>query len=173
MNGLTAKQAEFVRQYMVDFNGGQAAIRAGYSKRGAAQQASNLLTILKVQQALTLAVRERAKKTEIKAEHVLQRLADVAFANMSDYATWGPRGVVLREMAELGPKQLAAIQEVSQTVTNVGGSKRIKLHDKLKALELLGRHLGLWDRRPARRRVFQPSPWRIGRRLPLFQNPAH
>lgn len=143
---LTQRQKRFCQEYLIDLNATQAAIRAGYSKNRANQTGYKLLTKGDIQQFMTVAMRERAKRTEIKADHVLQRLADVAFANMGDYAAWGPKGVVLREMAELGPRQLAAIQEVSQTVTKEGGSKRIKLHDKLKALELLGRHLHLWDR---------------------------
>ena len=146
MNGLTPKQAEFVRQYMLDLNASQAAIRAGYSKNRANQTGYKLLTNGDIQQALTLAIRERVRRTEIKADAVLEELRRVAFSSMAEFATWGPAGVKLIDSEKLTDEQGAMVAEISQTVTKHGGSKRIKLHDKLKALELLGRHLHLWDR---------------------------
>lgn len=53
----------------------------------------------------------------------------------------------MRESSELSDDEAATVAEVCETVTKDGGSKRVKQHDKIKALELLGRHLGMWDRR--------------------------
>jgi phage terminase small subunit len=69
-NGLTPRQAAFVREYVKDNNGKQAAIRAGYSEKGAEVQASELLRIPKVRRALGL----KLKKAELTAEWVLKRL---------------------------------------------------------------------------------------------------
>ena len=58
----------------------------------------------------------------------------------------GARGVKLIDSEKLTAEQQAMVGKISQTITKHGGSTRIKLHDKLKALEFLGRHLHLWDK---------------------------
>ena len=70
-------------------------------------------------------------------DDVLQKVARIAFASMTDYATWGPDGIKLVGSERLTPEQTVAVAEISETTTQHGGSKRIKLHDKLRALELL------------------------------------
>ncbi|GAA0382572.1 terminase small subunit [Paenibacillus motobuensis] len=81
---LTAKQQLFVKEYLVDLNAKQAAIRAGYSPKTAEQQASRLLSNVKVQKAIQKAMDERAAKVEISAEQVLQRWKDIAFADPNE-----------------------------------------------------------------------------------------
>lgn len=141
---LTAKQQRFVQEYLIDLNATQAAIRAGYSAKTAEVIGHENLRKPKIAEAVEKAMAERAKRTEITADRVLQELAKIGFANMSDYTTWGPRGVTLKDSSKLTPEQTAAISEVSETVTESGGSIRFKLHDKISALEKIGRHLGMF-----------------------------
>jgi phage terminase small subunit len=68
---LTPKQRQFVQEYLVDMNGTQAAIRAGYSKKTANEQASRLLANVNVKAALQHATEERSKRTEITQDQVL------------------------------------------------------------------------------------------------------
>ena len=143
---LTPKQERFCQEYLIDVNATQAAIRAGYSKRRADQSGYQVLRKIEVQATIKRLIHERARRTDIKADSVLQELKRVAFASMTDYATWGPDGIKLVGSERLTPEQTVAVAEISETTTQHGGSKSIKLHDKLKALELLGRHLGLWDK---------------------------
>lgn len=84
MATLTPKQAEFVRQYLIDLNATQAAIRAGYSARTAHSQGERLLRHVEVAAALTEAQGKRAAKTEITAEKVLERYWMIATANPND-----------------------------------------------------------------------------------------
>ncbi|WP_110930667.1 terminase small subunit [Paenibacillus bouchesdurhonensis] len=81
---LTAKQKLFVKEYLVDLNATQAAIRAKYSAKTAEQQASRLLSNVKVQEAIQKAMNKRAEKVEISAEQVLQRWIDIAFADPNE-----------------------------------------------------------------------------------------
>ena len=74
MKPLTPKQAAFVREYLVDLNATQAAIRAGYSKRTAKSQGQRLLTNVDVQRAIQSAITKRAEVVDITAEKVLVRL---------------------------------------------------------------------------------------------------
>lgn len=76
--GLTAKQLMFVKEYLVDLNGKQAAIRAGYSEKTAESQASRLLSNAKVYRAIADSTKERTEKLEITVEYVLKGLVEVA-----------------------------------------------------------------------------------------------
>ena len=62
---LSTKQARFVSEYLVDMNGAQAAIRAGYSRRTAKSQASRLLTIVNVKTAIACKQEQISLKLEI------------------------------------------------------------------------------------------------------------
>ncbi|MGK9252377.1 terminase small subunit [Paenibacillus humicus] len=81
---LTAKQNKFVAEYLIDLNATQAAIRAGYSKKTAAEQAARLLTNVKVQAAVQSAMAKRAQRTEITADMVLQRWWAIATADPNE-----------------------------------------------------------------------------------------
>jgi phage terminase small subunit len=58
--------------------------------------------------------------------------------------SWGPKGVVLIDSSELTEDEAALVSEVSETTTAAGGSMKVKLHDKLGALEKIGKHLGMF-----------------------------
>lgn len=141
---LTPKQAEFVRQYLVDLNATQAAIRAGYSEKTGYSTGQRMLKNVEVQNAIAQAQVQRTKRTEITADRVVAELAKIAFADPRELMEWGPEGVKLKDSADLTEEQAASVAEVSETTTKDGGSLRLKKHDKVKALELLGRHLGMF-----------------------------
>ena len=76
---LTEKQQRFVEEYLIDLNATQAAIRAGYSAKTADQQGSRMLANVKVQQAISVAMAERSKRTGINQDRVVLELARIAF----------------------------------------------------------------------------------------------
>ncbi len=141
---FTPKQAEFVRQYLVDLNATAAAIRAGYSERTAKSQGQRLLTNVDVSAAIAAAQAEREQRTEITQDRVVSELAKIAFGSARDVMEWGPNGVIFKKSDDLTDDQAAGIAEVSESTTKDGGSLKLKRHDKVKALELLGRHLGMF-----------------------------
>jgi phage terminase small subunit len=143
-NGFNGKRVRFVQEFIIDLNATQACIRAGYSPKSAHVTGSRLLSDAKVQAAIAEAMKGRAVRTQVTQDQVVRELAKIAFANMNTYATWGPDGVTLECSEDLTPEQAAVVGEVSETKTKDGGSIRFKLHDKEKALELLGRHLGMF-----------------------------
>lgn len=144
MAKLTPKQRRFVEEYLVDLNATKAAIRAGYSAKTAEFQASRLLRNVKVQEAIAERMKAREKRTEITQDRVLSELAKIAFGDKRALMEWGPRGVKLKDSATLTDEQAAQVSEVSESVTNAGGTMKLKTHDKVKALELLGKHLGMF-----------------------------
>jgi phage terminase small subunit len=149
---LTPKQTRFVEEYLVDLNGKQAAIRAGYSPKTAEVQASRLLRNAKVQAALESAIQARSKRTELSSDRVVEELARIAFANMHDY--W-PRPGETIDLHRLDQDRTAAVEEIviHESVDPSGVLHRhirLKLRDKQRALDSLARHLGIFtDRRGA------------------------
>ena len=141
---LTPRRRRFVEEYLVNHNGAKAARRAGYSERTARTIASEILTFPDVALAIREAQVEQSKRTKVTADRVLEGLAQIAFASIGDAVEWGPDGVTLMASSELSADVMAAIFEVSETPHEDGRTIRVKMHDKLKALITLGRHLGMF-----------------------------
>lgn len=151
---LTPKQMRFVDEWLIDFNGKQAAIRAGYSAKTAEVTAAKLLRNAKVKAEIARRQKDLQKRTEVSQERVVKELARIAFADMTDYAQVETRmiekddgtevsyqAVALKETAELSAEQRAALAGIKQGANGI----EVKLHDKIKALELLGRHIGMFN----------------------------
>ena len=151
---LPPMQDRFVDEWLIDFNGTQAAIRAGYSERSARSIAGRLLTKDNIQAEISRRQKDLQRRTEVTQERVVMELARVAFADATDYAQVETRthtkedgtevtyqAVALKETTELTTDQRAAIAGIKQGATGI----EIKLCDKLKALELLGRHIGMFN----------------------------
>lgn len=136
---FTAKQEKFIEEYVRLNNAKQAAIAAGYSKKTAKSQGQRLLTYANVSAAIQ-ARREELRRTTITPEKVMQEYLNLLYANMKNYAAWGPGGVKLRPSEELTEEEAAAIAEVSETQTGV----KFKLHDKKAVLDSIARMLGLF-----------------------------
>src|SRR5262245_45826214 len=117
---LSPKQARFVDAYIVSLNASQAAREAGY--RWPAKQGLQQLAKTSIQQALTLRQQSLASTRAITPERVIDELALVGFADMADYATWGPSGLTLKDSTTLPPGLTRIVGEVSETITEGGGS---------------------------------------------------
>ena len=151
---LTPKQMRFVDEWLIDFNGKQAAIRAGYSAKTAEATAARLLRNVKVQAEISRRQKDLQKRTEVSQDRVVKELARIAFANIADYLHVETQTrtkddgtevtyqiVMLSETEDLSVDQRAAIAGIKQGANGV----EVKLHDKIKALELLGRHIGMFN----------------------------
>lgn len=141
----TAKQQRFVEEYLKDLNATQAAIRAGYSYKTADQIGSELLQKTSVKEAVKIGMAKRSARTGVTQDQVLNELRRIAFGSMADLAKWNASGVSFRDSDHLSEDELANVSEVSESTNQHGGSLKIKQFDKVKALELLGRHLGMWN----------------------------
>jgi phage terminase small subunit len=142
---LTELQQAFVREYLKDLNATQAAKRAGYSENTARQTGSENLSKPDIQDAISQAMAERARRIQVDQDRVVQELAKIAFANMKDFADWTNRGVSWKPSTDLTREDSSCVAEVTEQLTDKSITLKLKLHDKVKALELLGRHLGLFD----------------------------
>lgn len=155
---LGVRQRRFVEEYLVDMSPVRAAERAGYAPDRAARTASRLLRSPAVLEAVEQAMRRRAARTEVTQDLVVRELAAVGFSVMTDLCHWSDEGVRLRDSTVLTRAQAAAVAEVRESSTARGGRPargeqpdgpvrggvQVKLHSKLKALEMLARHLGMF-----------------------------
>lgn len=140
------KHERLVQEYLIDLNQTQAAIRAGYSPLSAPQQASEILKIPKVRARVDELMAERSKRTGVNADRVVRELARLAFVNATD--VFDVRSATLREDVEAD--DTAAIQAVKVKVISgdvESEEREIKLADKTRSLELLGKHLGMFTDR--------------------------
>lgn len=149
---LPPRQRVFVDEYLLDLNATQAAIRAGYSPKTAYSQGQRLLKNAEVQAAITAAQAERSERTGVTADRVVEELAKVGFSNLLDFFSITPGGEPYVDLSAVTRDQAAVLAElqVDDYVEGRGDDARevrrvkIKLHDKLKALEQLARHLGMF-----------------------------
>lgn len=143
-DNLTVKQRMFVEEYLIDLNATQAAIRAGYSAKTADQQGSRMLANVKVQQAIAERMAERSKRTGVNQDRVVLELAKIAFVRMTDVVD--SNGKIKQDASE---DDLSCIESIKykESDNEYGGSveREVKVASKLKALELLGKHLGMWN----------------------------
>jgi phage terminase small subunit len=138
---LTPNQWRFVQEYIVDLDAGAAAIRAGYSAKSAGWLGYQLLQKPLVQQAVRDEKLARSARTGITQDRVVQELAILGFADLTDYVEWDKASVVLKDSKTLDAAKRRAVIEVSQTATGI----KIKLADKKGALDSLGRHTNAFD----------------------------
>lgn len=144
MARLTEKQKRFVAEYLVDLNATQAAIRAGYSERTADRIGPELLGKTCVSAEIQRAIQARQKRTEVTQDMVLRELAAIGFAKASDYAQVDNNGVVrITPTEELSDTQRRALSGIKEGKYGI----EVSSYDKVKALELLGKHLGMFNER--------------------------
>ena len=144
--GLTRFEERFCQEYLIDLNGTQAYLRAkpGVAEITARTEASRLLADHSIQARIALLVQERSERTQITADRTLLELARIAFANMRDFAAWGPEGVRLKKSEQLSPELTAAVESVQERQGKYGAAMAIKLHSKIAALEQFGSQLSLF-----------------------------
>ncbi len=141
MTKLTDKQKKFIDEYLVDLNATQAAIRAGYKEKAAYRTGAENLRKPQIQEEIQKRMEERQKRTEITQDMVLQELAAIAFARATDYVSVMGGMVQVKDTDQLSDSQIAAIAGIKETQNGI----EVKLGSKEKTLELLGRHLGMWN----------------------------
>ncbi|AIY81175.1 terminase small subunit [Clostridium botulinum 202F] len=144
MAKLTAKQKRFCNEYLIDLNATQAAIRAGYSVDSAKVIGCENLTKPNVKSYLDRRMAKREIRTEISQDKVLNELAKIGFANIDDYvvvdSSSGYDKVIIKDTKDIPNDKISAISSIKQGANGV----EVKLHDKVRALENIGRHLGMF-----------------------------
>nr|DAS18373.1 MAG TPA: Terminase small subunit [Bacteriophage sp.] len=141
---MTEKQKRFCDEYIIDLNATQAAIRAGYSPHTAKDIASQNLAKLNILAEINKKLAERSKRTGVNQDRVVRELAKIAFVNAADVID--DRNATVKPTATDDDR--ACIQSVKVKIMDSDKGtmeeREIKLADKVRALELLGKHLGMF-----------------------------
>lgn len=146
---LTPKQERFCQEYLIDLNATQSAIRAGYSAKTAHSHGPRLLENVGVRDFISELKSVRSEATGIKAKWVLDRLANIADFDIRKL--FDENGNLL-PINQLEPETAFALSSIDIGEMTTGDdfislTKKIKAADKIKALELIGRHLGMFTER--------------------------
>jgi phage terminase small subunit len=150
---LTPKQERFCEEYLVDFNASAAARRAGYSEHTAGKIGLENLQKPAISERISTIRKERSEVVQVDAIKVLTELCKLGFSNMADFVRSQPDGSIVTDFSQLTRDQAAAITEVvvEEYMDGRGDDARpvkrtkFKLADKRGALELIARHLGMFD----------------------------
>jgi len=141
---LTAKQQRFVEEYLVDLNATQAAIRAGYSPQSAYSIGQENMKKPVIKNAIDKAMAERSKRTGINQDRILIELAKIGFLNPVDVINMDDATI----RGDANREDTAAIASVKvKTIPTEDGEiveREVKTYDKIKALELIGKHIGMF-----------------------------
>uniref|UniRef100_UPI003FEFD370 terminase small subunit n=1 Tax=Lachnospira sp. TaxID=2049031 RepID=UPI003FEFD370 len=161
---LTDKQKRFCDEYLIDLNATQAAIRAGYSEKTAYRTGADNLRKPQIEEYIAKRQKELSRSTEITQERVIKELALIAFSNNADYAhvvekkmkaevggalvdvlDEDGKPVMYRTVEPVLTEELTEEQKRALAVIKKGKEGlEVKSCDKVKALELLGKHLGIF-----------------------------
>lgn len=164
---LNERQQRFCDEYLIDLNATQAAIRSGYSKNTAYSMGQRLLKNVEIQNYIAERKADRVERTEITQDMVLRELANIAFSNATDYANIIEKDAMIEVEGNMIPmldadgnqvkyrtvepvltENLTEEQKRALAVIKKGRDGfEIKPYDKVRALELLGKHLGMWTER--------------------------
>lgn len=147
---LTPKQQAFIHEYLKDWNGTQAAIRAGYSSDSAKEIAYDLLTLPHIKEVIN----NHLYQMGINRERVLAEMAAIAFSDVRDHLDIADGGAVsmkpISELPSMASKAIKGVKERSViteskdgTVLNKTSQVEYLMHDKVKTLEMLAKHTGV------------------------------
>lgn len=149
---LKGKRLLFVDEFVIDMNATQAAKRAGYSEKTAGQMGHELLKNVEIQAAISDAQARRSQRTEITQDRVLAELAKVGFSDIRNVVTGGGSLISIQDWDDETAGSIASVEVVQRPsgeydddgkpiMENV---HKMRMWDKLNALEKLGKHLGMF-----------------------------
>jgi phage terminase small subunit len=146
---LTAKQEEFATGIACGLSQADAYRRAypkslKWADATVWKRASELAADGEVSGRVKELLKNAAAANEVTVERIVKELARIAFGSKRNVMRWGPNGLKLKESDDLTDDDAALVAEVKETVTATGGTLSLKTHDKVKALELLGKHVGMF-----------------------------
>jgi len=145
MSKLTDKQERFCQEYIIDLNATQAAIRAGYSKNTAQEIGSENLSKPIIQARVSELKESRLERTTLTQDEVLEELKNFAYSDITETME-----LEFSQLKELPPEIRRMIASYKKSSTNFDGGEKIvyeiKFIDKMKAFEMLNRHIGFYEK---------------------------
>lgn len=156
-DNLTDKQRAFCEEYIIDFNGAQAAIRAGYSEKTARMIATENLTKPYIQAYLSELIQERKERVKVSQDDVVRELSHIAFDDIKNYLKFKTEKIKVdtdsngepiydyRTIVDVKDSQTIDTRNIQEVAIAPNGAFKFKLYGKDDALVNLGRHLGIFN----------------------------
>jgi len=145
---MTDKQELFCLEYLIDLNAAKSARRAGYSEDSAKSIGYELLGNPEISDKIATLMAERANKCQIKAERVLEEYAKIAFSDIRELYAVDNNLLDVRQMDDNTAAAVMSVEvdEIRAGELTIGYTKKVKLYNKLSALQDLGKHLGVFEK---------------------------
>lgn len=139
---LSLQDKLFCKEYPKNFNGTDAYLKAGHkcTRESAAVEACKLLRKPNIQEEIIQQVQDAFDKADITAQEVIKQLTDVSRSTLGDYVDFEKEAVYLKNSEKITKEKIALLGEISKTTQGY----KIKLQDRMKARELLGRYFALF-----------------------------
>lgn len=146
---LKPKKRKFADEYLIDLDKTAAAIRAGYKPDNARIVAQKIYNDPEVKEYIEKKLADISERLNLKAIHVIQELKDIGLSDIKDYLSFDENGVIFKNSDEVNGKCISEVSSVKTTTTQgeIVTDKvtfKLKLYDKPKSLELLGKYFKLW-----------------------------
>ena len=145
-DGLTTKQAAFALEYIKDYNALRAAIRAGYSEKAAHVTAHRLLSNAKVSRVIDRNLEKSRGRVKIDADYVLQRFAQIDQMKIGDIVKNG-KVMPIEEWPDIWQEMVVGQIDQVPTGDDVASLvlflSKLKFPDKIRNLEMMGKHVGV------------------------------
>jgi phage terminase small subunit len=146
---LTPRQESFCAAYIESGKANEAYKRTysteNWKDASIRNAASRLMADTRIQAEIAKLRAPALARLDVTVDRITRELARIAFGDQRSLMTWDKTGVVFRDSETLSEDEVATVAEVSSATSAMGGkSLRLKTHDKLKALELLGKQIGMF-----------------------------
>jgi len=147
MGKLTDKQEMFCKEYLIDLNATQAAIRAGYSKKTAKDIACENLAKPNIQKRILELKEKRSKRVEVDSDYVLKELLNWADGDYTELML-----LTAKQIKELAPEIRRLITGFKRVTRRIPGTDEeeiqieVKFIDKQKAMEMIAKHIGFYEK---------------------------
>lgn len=143
------RHEQFCREYLIDLNGAQAAIRAGYSPKSSRITAAKLLTNPNIQARISSLMEQRNRKVGVDSEIVLAHLVELATLNIKDIHDDKGNLLPLNEWPEAWARGIQGLETNQVLVDDLPTFvAKFKMPDRLKAWELIGKHTDIQAFKP-------------------------
>ena len=139
---FTPMQVAFIESYMICRSARQAALEAGYSDDGNAGWRN--LQNEKVVAEINRRKEQQRRRNELLEDEVLQEMAKIAFVDLTDVVDFSGTMLDVKDLSEIPEHARAAIKKVTCTPGLHGTKVVVEMHDKVSALEKLGKYLSMW-----------------------------
>jgi phage terminase small subunit len=152
-HGLSDAEEMFCQTYIIDFDRAKAVKAMGSKAKRPLQAAFEHLKKPEIQARLDGLIKERIERLKLSQDRVVFELAQIAFSSLEDFASWDNRGLKLKSSSKIDRDKIRVVRSVKytkKTGNTCEDTIEITRDDRMRALELLGKHLGMWgDGKPA------------------------